>query len=184
MWVWHRGASVQHCDPIKTLHRPCEIKTKLNSFSAVISITNPVSSLVLSLFCQLGIFTQVGGASWFCVMMVGEEKLHAAGNLIIPLCSLWIAPLPPVADPFSCCGGTMASVRLLFLKRLCGLSGHSWGGSTYYSPPQLAEKACVDHFLYGGKRTFLWRVATQVNEVINLYGSSFLPLETEMKMML
>lgn len=68
-------------------------------------------------------------------------------------------------------------MHLLFPKHLSRLLGHDWGARALLSCPQLAEKACVDHFLYGGEQTFLWNAATRViNEVINQYGHPFLPV--------
>lgn len=62
-------------------------------------------------------------------------------------------------------------MRLLFPKHLSRFLGHDWGARAPLSCPQLAEKPCVDHFLYGGEQTFLWSAATRViNEVINQYG--------------
>lgn len=79
--------------------------------------------------------------------------------------------------PFGVAVAQRCSMHLLFPKHLSRLLGHDWGARALLSCPQLAEKACVDHFLYGGEQTFLWSAATRViNEVINQYGRPFLPV--------
>lgn len=81
--------------------------------------------------------------------------------------------------PFGVAATQWRPIHLLFPKHLSRLLGRDWGARALLSCPQLAERACVDHFLYGGEQTFLWTAATRViNEVINQYGRRFCQSET------
>lgn len=84
--------------------------------------------------------------------------------------------------PFGVAATQRCSTHLLFPKHLSRLLGHDWGARALLSCPQLAEKPCVDHFLYGGEQTFLWSGATRViNEVIDQYGRPSLPVRDNKK---
>lgn len=69
--------------------------------------------------------------------------------------------------PFGVAATQWGPAHLLFPKHLSGWLGHDWGARALLSCPQLAEKACVDHFLYGGEQTFLWSAATWVSDEVS-----------------
>lgn len=129
----------------------------------VIFARNAVTSLSLHRVSRRG-----GGALSLCNGVLRGEascRWEPANPTLF-----WVdyPPRPPswMLIPFGAAATQWGPTHPGFPKRLPGWPGHGWGARAPFSRPQLAERACVDHFLYGGEQTFLWSAATRVGDEV------------------